>query len=205
MTVLPLDANMDEGLPIRAAIFYGIADEILEYLLQVHPMHRKRGQRISADFCPAFRNGAAQVSKGAVQSFVRIGGFAGSVEFCHLRIGQEVAYQHLHARRAAMHEGDELPRLLVDGIAMTLCQEFTVNLDAAQGLLEIVGRGECELLKIPVGAPHLFLHAHALGYVIVRFQYTDQIAFWVALGNPARKSIDSGTSASYVNKFSRPV
>src|SRR5580704_9022294 len=155
ITVLPLDANMQDGLPIRAAIFYGVADEVLEYLLQVHPMHRKRGQRISADFCPAFRNGAAQVSEGAVQSFFRIGGFAGSIEFRHLRVGQQVAYQHLHARRAAVHEGDELSRLLVDLIAMALYQEFTVNLDAAQGLLEIVGCGECELLKILIGAPHL--------------------------------------------------
>jgi hypothetical protein len=43
---------MHEGLPIWAATFYGVAEETLGHLLQGHPMRRKRGQRISADFTP---------------------------------------------------------------------------------------------------------------------------------------------------------
>ena len=33
MTALPFDPNMYDGLPIRAAILYGVADEVLEDLL----------------------------------------------------------------------------------------------------------------------------------------------------------------------------
>src|SRR5579862_5782559 len=62
-----------------------------------------------------------------------------------------------------------------------------------------------ELLKILIGAPHLILHAHTLGNVVVRFQYANQIAFFVALGYPARKSNDSGTSATCVDEFARPA
>ena len=118
MTVLQLDPDMHEGRPIRAAILYGVADEILEHQLQVHAMHRKGGQQISADLCPAFRNSAAQVSEGACSTLRSHQRFHfGSVGFCYLRVGQKIADQHLHARRAAMHESDELPRLLVDRIA----------------------------------------------------------------------------------------
>ena len=78
-------------------------------------------------------------------------------------------------------------------------EKFAVDLDAAQRLLQVMAGRKGELLKVLIGAPHLFLHAHALGNVVVRFQYTDQVAFFIALGNPTRKSNNAGTGATCVN------
>jgi hypothetical protein len=66
-------------------------------------------------------------------------------------------------------------------------QKFAVDFDAPKWLLQVMARRKSELLKILIGAPHLFLHARPLGNVIVRFQYVDQVAFFIALGDPRER------------------
>ncbi len=84
-------------------------------------------------------------------------------------------------------------------------KKFAVDLDGAKWLLQVMAGRKGELLKVLIGAPHLFLRAHALGNVVVRFQYADQVAFFIALGNPTRKSNDAGTRATGMSQFSRPA
>ena len=56
VSVLALGRDMHDGRPVRAAVFDGVADEVLEQLLQMRAVHPKRRQRIRGDPRAGFRN-----------------------------------------------------------------------------------------------------------------------------------------------------
>ena len=53
----------------------------------------------------------------------------------------------------------EFQSLAIEPVAVGVSQQLAVDLDAAQGLLQVVASGKRELLKVLVGAPKVVLDA----------------------------------------------
>ena len=72
MSVLPLRREVHGRRPFRAAIFYGIPNEVLKQLLQMRGVHRQRGQRACCDLSAAIGDSTREICQRRFQRLVRI-------------------------------------------------------------------------------------------------------------------------------------
>src|SRR5579884_741120 len=118
VSVMPVRANVDGRRALRAAVFDRVADQILKNLLQVRGAHGNEWQWIIAYVGASLVNNPRKVLPRRSQRLIGVGDLGGFVESRHLRIGEQIAHQRLHARRAATQIFQELQRLALQPVAI---------------------------------------------------------------------------------------
>src|SRR5579875_825761 len=145
-------ADMNPRGAVPMTVFYGVADEILKKLAQVRGVQAQRRKRIVSHPGPALGDGSAQIRQAGLKTFQRVGRLLRRIQARHLSICEKIAEQHLHARGAGPQILQELQGLAVQPAAVSAAEQFSVDFDAAQRLLQVVADGIGELFQILIGA-----------------------------------------------------
>ncbi len=173
----PFRAHGNAGHGVRP-VLHGIAHQIAQKLLHLHPVGPYQGQRPPLHGDPGFIQHQAKVGEHRVEHrfHVRIR------EFTPLRadprIGQQILDHVLHAAGGIHGKADELVGVAVQPTHVALGQQVEKTGDLAQRFLQVVRGDVGKLLKLGVGA------AQFLGLAFqVQFRF-------LALGHVAPRGVD---------------
>jgi hypothetical protein len=157
--------NIDKGSGVRAAVLDGVADEILEKLLQLGRVNPQRGQRPGSYLRATRFYRLLEIGKSAGKRFTRIDRHGGLLELRYLGKVQQVTHQKFHPARARRNKIKEVAGVSGQVLSVSLSKEFTVDLDAPQRFLQVVAGGISELLEVLIGSQQLLLRPLALCHV----------------------------------------
>ena len=148
-------ADADFGA-LFAAVFNGVADEVLKELHEVAGFGHDDGQIGVGDAGAAFADGLAQVGEGFEEGGFAGDGFERAVFAAGHGVSEQVRDEMAHAAGAVDGEAEEFALFAGEFAAPLEVEEFEGGGDGAERLLEVVGGGGSEGLEVFVGAFEVF-------------------------------------------------
>ena len=191
--------NMD-ARRLAAAIFDGVADQVLEYLGKPAFVNRDHGQSLK-------RHRRARLFNTAAQRFQRSGEHRGRIDprwrsFRILRgsgVGKKVLDQSGHAIRRGDDGSEKAGDLAARFLAETAFQELGAECNRAEGLLQVMAGGIREGLQVLVDVLQVFIGTFQLRLRPLRLLQEPRVVHrdpglrsdaeedrFVALGEPSR-------------------
>ena len=156
-------------------ILHAVDNQVVEHLLQPHPVGAHRGQR------PHHREHGVGLLEARLQQLGHLGQYLVQVHVGHHQVGaaharelQQRLNQAFHALAQAHQRFELVHALGVEAVGVVFQQKQRVVVDAAQGLLQVVRGHVSERVQLVVAALQLVVEAgQALGAGLQLVEYLE--------------------------------